>query len=85
MLSIREVDLLEIFKICGFYNEKRGAFLFRDFETWVAASFDKRTVEVTTYCFPESPHKKIPLIKIGVGEHPCRPKAQLKKLDPPRF
>jgi hypothetical protein len=41
---------------------------------------------VTTYCFPESPHKRIPLIKIGVGEHPCRPKAQLKeKLDPPRF
>jgi hypothetical protein len=86
LLSIREVDLLEIFKICGFYNEKRGAFLFRVFETWVAASFDTRTVEVTTYCFPESPNKKIPLIKIGVGEHPCRPTAQLKeKLDPPRF
>jgi hypothetical protein len=57
LLSTREVDILEIFKICGFYNEKRGAFLFRVFETWVAASFDTRTVEVTTYCFPESPHK----------------------------
>jgi hypothetical protein len=86
LLSIREVDLLEIFKICGFYNEKRGAFLFRVFETWVSASFDTRTVKVTTSCFPEPPHKKTPLIKIGVGEHPCRPKAQLKeKLDPPRF
>jgi hypothetical protein len=53
LLSIREVDLLEIFKIFGFYNEKRGAFLFWVFETWVAASFDTRTVEVTTYCFPE--------------------------------
>jgi hypothetical protein len=43
-------------------------------------------VEVTTYCFPELPHKKIPLVKIGVGEHPCRSKAQLKeKVDPPRF
>jgi hypothetical protein len=41
LLSIREVDLLVIFKICGFYNEKRGAFLFRVFETWVAASFDR--------------------------------------------
>jgi hypothetical protein len=53
----REVDILETFKLCGFYNEKRGAFLFRVFETWVAASFETRTVEVTTYCFPESPHK----------------------------
>jgi hypothetical protein len=82
LLSIRGVDILEIFKICGFYNEKRGAFLFRVFETWVAASFDTRTMQVTTYCFPESPHTKILLIKIGVGEHHCRPKAQLKeKLD----
>jgi hypothetical protein len=86
LLSIREADILEIFKICGFYNERRGAFLFRVFETWVAASFDTRTVEVTTYCFPESPLKKMPLIKIGVGEHPHRPAAQLnEKLDPPRF
>jgi hypothetical protein len=76
LLSIREIDILEIFKICSFYDEIRGAFMFPVFETWVAASFDTRTVEVTTYWCPELPPKKIPLIKIGVGEHPCPPNSE---------
>jgi hypothetical protein len=76
LLSIREVDILEIFKICGFYNEKRGAFLFRVFESLVATSFGSDSI-----LFPRVATQKIPLIKIGVGEHPCRPKAQLKLKD----
>jgi hypothetical protein len=72
--------MVDIFKICGFYNKKKGAFLFRVFEIWVAESFDVGTL--TTFCYPGSPHKKIPLIKIG----PSHPASQLKeKLDPPTF
>jgi hypothetical protein len=88
LLSIREVDLVEILKICGFYQVKKGVFQFqfRVFETWVAATFERKTVEVTTYCYPDARNKKIPLIKIGLGDHPNRPASQLKeKLEPPRF
>jgi hypothetical protein len=43
-------------------------------------------VKVTTFCYPGSPHKKIQLFKIGLGEHLSRPASQLKeKLDPPTF
>jgi hypothetical protein len=82
LLSIREVDLLETFKIGGFYNKKRGAFLFRVSKAWVAASFDAHIVATTSWW----PYKKIPLIKIGLGEHLRHTASQSKeKLDPPRF
>jgi hypothetical protein len=83
LLSIREVDMVEIFKICDFCNEEKGAFLFWVFETWVAAaSFDVRTVEVTTLCYPGSPHKKIPLIKISLGKQTQPPCISIKKPGP---
>jgi hypothetical protein len=76
---MREEDLVEIFKICGFYNSKRSALLATVFKDWVAASFDLGTVEVTTF-------KKRTLIKIGCGESPKRPASQLAEgLTPPRF
>jgi hypothetical protein len=53
-----EEDLVEIFKICGFYNnDKSSAFLSTVFRDSVAASFDLATVEVTTF-------KKRTLVKI---------------------
>jgi hypothetical protein len=88
LLSIMQVDMVEIFKIYSFYDERKGALLFRVFKTWVAASFDVRTVEVATFCYPAgSPHKKIQLMKMGLGgEHPSHPASQLnEKLDTPRF
>jgi hypothetical protein len=79
LLNIEEGDLVAIFKICGFYNEKKGVFLLAAFRTWVAATFEPKTVEVTSF-------RKKPLIKIGRGSHPRRPTDQLKEnLDPPRF
>jgi hypothetical protein len=61
--------------------------VFRVFKIWVAVSFDVRTVEVAAFCYPGSPHKRTPLVKIGLGEHPSHPAAsQLKeKLGPPIF
>jgi hypothetical protein len=48
LLGLSEENLIEIFKICGFYNNnnnnsssnKRSAFLLTVFQTWVAASFN---------------------------------------------
>ncbi len=78
LLSIKEADLIEIFKICGFYRGGRRAFQRTIFETWVRSTFESGTVEVTTY-------KKQALIKIGHGEHPKRPADQVKEnLDPPQ-
>jgi hypothetical protein len=56
LLSIREVDLVEILKICGFYQARKGVlqFQFRLFEMWVAGTFERKTVEVTTYCYPDA-------------------------------
>jgi hypothetical protein len=64
----------------GLYNLKRGTFQWSVFEiVWVRATFERGTVEVTTY-------KKKDLIKIGHGEHPGWMLDQVKKkLDPPRF
>jgi hypothetical protein len=79
LLNIREAELVEIFKICGFYNDKKQVFLLAAFRTWIAASFEAGAVEVTSF-------RKKSLIKIGLGDHPRRPADQLKeKLDPPRF
>jgi hypothetical protein len=63
LLSIREGELVEIFKICGFYNDKKGVFLLAAFRTWIRATFEAGTVEVTVF-------RKTPLIKIGLGDHP---------------
>jgi hypothetical protein len=38
LLNISAEDLVEILKNCGFYNVKKGAFLFGAFRIWVAAS-----------------------------------------------
>ena len=72
--------MLEILKICGFVKTKnRGAIQWTDFQTWVEASFDDGTVEVTTF-------KRISYIKIGLGKHPKQPSSQIKeKLEPPKF
>jgi hypothetical protein len=80
LIDIREEDLVEIFKICGFYNSnKKGTFLLTVFQSWVAASFETGTVEVTTF-------KKINLIKIGRGLQPERPASQFKEgLQAPLF
>jgi hypothetical protein len=60
--------------------------VFRVFKIWVAASFDVRTVEVATFCYPGSPHKTTPLVKIGLGEHPSCPASQLiEELGTPIF
>jgi endonuclease III-like uncharacterized protein len=40
LLNIEEGDLIAIFKICGFYNDKKGVFLLAAFSTWVAATFE---------------------------------------------
>jgi hypothetical protein len=79
LLGMTEADLGEILKICGFYNEKKGTFLWECFKMWVFASFDKGTVEATVY-------KKSQYIKIGTGTHPNKPAAQMKdNLQPPSF
>ncbi len=79
LLDIEEGDLVGIFKICGFFNNKKGFFLQAAFRTWVASTFEARTVEVTSF-------RKKALIKIGLGNHPRRPTDQWKdNLDPPRF
>jgi hypothetical protein len=86
LLSITEADVVEIFKICGFYHEKKVAILWHDFDMWVAASFEKETMEFIRFLFPEARNKKTTLIKIGTGTHPILPGAQVKeKLDPPSF
>jgi hypothetical protein len=78
LLGINEADLGEIFKICGFYNQK-DKFQWNVFGMWVVASFDKGTVEVSSY-------KKIQVIKIGIGTHPTKPASQEKEqLQPPTF
>jgi hypothetical protein len=79
LLSVQESDLIEIFKVCGFYNMKRNCFLRTAFKAWVVATFDRGSVEFTDF-------QRQDMLKIGLGEHPCRPAEQLKeKLDPPRF
>jgi hypothetical protein len=79
LLNIEEGNIVAIFKICGFFNDKKGVFLLSIFRTWAAATFEARTVEVTIF-------RKKPLIKIGLGNHPQWPMDQLKdNLDPPRF
>jgi hypothetical protein len=79
LLNTREADLVEIFVICGFYNDKKGLFLLAAFRTWIAATFEAGTVEVTIV-------RKTPIIKIGLGNHPRWPVNQVKeKLNPPRF
>ena len=79
LLGITEADLVEIFKICGFYNEKKGIMQWSVFRMWVVASFDKGTMEVTSY-------KRSEFIKIGTGTHPNKPASQVKdQLLPPSF
>jgi hypothetical protein len=79
LLGISEERLVYIFKLCGFYNSKKSAFLGTDFEVWVAASFDAGTMEVTTF-------KRERLIKIGTGASPEKPASQSKEgLEPPKF
>jgi hypothetical protein len=63
LLNVEQGDLVEIFKICGFCNDKKVVFLLAVFRTWVAATFEARTVEVTIL-------RKKPLIKVGCGNHP---------------
>jgi endonuclease III-like uncharacterized protein len=67
LLDTSEENLREIFNICGFYNNKKSAFLLTAFETWVAGSFELGTVEVTSF------RKKI-FTKIGteIAEEACR-------------
>ncbi len=78
LLSVKESDLVEIFKVCGFHN-KKGSFQKAGFKMWVDANFKRGSVEFTAY-------RKKDILKIGLGEHPSRPVDQWKeKLDPPRF
>ena len=73
LLGMSEEDLVEIFKICGFYNNNKSSGLLPSvFQDWVVASFDSGTVEFTTF-------KKRTLIKIGIGVSPERPSIQLKE------
>jgi predicted transcriptional regulator len=46
--TISEEDMEEIFKICGFYNNKKSAFLWTVFRAWVGASFASTSMEVTS-------------------------------------
>jgi hypothetical protein len=62
LLNIEEGNLVANFMICGFYQQER-CFLLASFRTWVAATFEARTVEVTIF-------RKKPFIKIGLGNHP---------------
>jgi hypothetical protein len=48
LLFIGEAELVEIFKICGFYNDNIGVFRLAAFRTWIAATFEAGTVEVAT-------------------------------------
>jgi hypothetical protein len=88
LLSIREADLMEIFKTCGFYKKKmRGTFQWTASETWFSVTFERGAVEVTTFYFEESNKKEslIMIVFVLVG-HPSQPAYQVKeKLDPPRF
>jgi hypothetical protein len=78
LLSVKEADMVEILKVCGFYN-KKGSFQLTVFQMWVTANFNRGTVEVTSF-------RRKAFIKIGLGEHPKRPLDQDKeKLDPPGF
>jgi hypothetical protein len=79
LLSIEEGYLVATFKICGFYNDKKGIFLLAAFRKWVAATFEASIVEVTLF-------RKKPFTKIGLGNHPQWPEDQLKEnMDPSRF
>jgi hypothetical protein len=71
--------MVEIYKICGFYNEKLGRVILNKFDMWIGASFGKGTVEFTMF-------KKAAYIKIGHGIHPLTPKAQMNQsMPPPKF
>ena len=77
--GISEEDLVEVFKICGFYHNKRSCLKSTVFREWAVASFDVGTVEVSTF-------KKRTVIKIGMGDFPKRPASQLDEgLEPPKF
>jgi hypothetical protein len=81
LLSAQEADLIEIFKVCGFYIFRRGIFLFQRlaFKTCVGATLERGTVKFYSF-------RKEVIIKIGLGEHPCWLLDQLKeKFDPLRF
>jgi hypothetical protein len=79
LISVKEADLVEIFKVCRFYNEQKGSFQLTVFKTWDSVLFERGTVEVTSFWRKD-------MIKIGLGEHPSWPLDQFKeKLDPPRF
>jgi hypothetical protein len=79
LLGISEDDLVEVFKICGFYSINKSVFLITAFTDWVSTSFASKTLEVTTF-------KRRSFIKIGIGKSPERPASQLEEaLDPPRI
>ena len=69
LLSVKEADLIEILKACGFYNVTRGSFLRTAFKSWVSANFDRGTVEYTSFWRED-------LLKIGLGDNPSRPSDQ---------
>jgi hypothetical protein len=79
LLGISEDDLLEVFKICGFYSINKSVFLITAFSDWVSISFASKTVEVTTF-------QRRSFIKIGRGKFPERPASQLEEaLEPSKF
>ena len=41
LLSVKETNLIEILKVCGFYNVKRGTFLRTAFKMWVGIIFER--------------------------------------------
>ncbi len=61
LLSVKEADLIKIFKVCGFYNIKIGAFQMTAFKTWVTVNFKREKGEVTSFWRED-------LLKIGLGE-----------------
>jgi hypothetical protein len=42
LLGVIKEELVEIFKICGFYNNKRSAFLLTGFQAWAEATIIRR-------------------------------------------
>jgi hypothetical protein len=42
LIGISEEELVEIFKICGFYNNKRSAFLLTGFQAWAEVTIIRR-------------------------------------------
>ena len=59
LLGMSEDNLVEIFKICDFYNSTM-TFRMIAFRAWIVDSFDLGTVELTTF-------SKRNLIKIGIS------------------